>query len=204
MRRRIRAVLFDLDGVLVDSYRAWFEVVNAAARRFGVEPISRERLVEVFGQGPEEDARTLYPGRQVAEIQAAYAEAMASAAGSIALGADTHAVLDDLGRRGIRRAVVTNTQHAVARHVLEATGLLERLDAWVGVGDGLREKPAPDLPARALAALGVSPDEALLVGDTHYDEEAARAVSVPFLHFDLKAGGSLAEALAGRLAEGVP
>ena len=44
----VRAVLFDLDGVLVDSYEAWYRVVNAAARRFGVPAVSRARLSDVF------------------------------------------------------------------------------------------------------------------------------------------------------------
>ena len=196
-----RAVLFDLDGVLVDSYETWYEVVNAAARHFDAPPVSRERLAEVFGQGPEEDARTLYRGRTVDEIQTAYAEAMPAAVASLVVGPDAHAALDALGRRGILRAVVTNTQHDVARHILRAAGLLARLDAWVGVGGGLREKPAPDLVVRALALLGVEAGEALFVGDTGYDEAAARAASVPFLHFDLPTGGALRAALAGRLVD---
>jgi len=197
----VRAVLFDLDGVLVDSYEAWYRVVNTAARRFGVPGVSRERLAEVFGQGPEEDARTLYPGQSVDRIQAAYEEAMAAAVDVLVVGTETHAVLDDLGRRGIRRAVVTNTQRDVARHVLRAAGLVERLDAWVGVGGDLREKPAPDLPRRALELLDVPPHEALFVGDTAYDAAAARAAAVPYVHFDLAGGGSLAAALAPRLVD---
>jgi HAD superfamily hydrolase (TIGR01509 family) len=201
MRRAVRGVLFDLDGVLVDSYEAWFAVVNAAARHFGAPEISRDRLAEVFGQGPEEDARTLYPGRRVDEIQAVYETAMAEAVGSLVVGADTLETLDDLGRRGVLRAVVTNTQERVARHVLRAADLLGRLDAWVGVTDGLREKPAPDLVDRALERLAVAPEDALLVGDTRYDEEAARAAHVGWLHFDLRRGGSLAGALADRLVD---
>lgn len=197
----LRAVLFDLDGVLVDSYEAWFQVVNATARRFGAPAVSRERLAEVFGQGPEEDARTLYPGRPVSEIQAAYAEAMAEAVDTLVVGADVHAALDDLGRRGILRAVVTNSQHDVAEHLLRAADLLGRLETWVGVGGDLREKPAPDMAERALERLGVAPADALFVGDTWYDEEAARAASVAFLSYELRAGGSLAAALAPRLVD---
>lgn len=197
----MRAVLFDLDGVLVDSYEAWFYVVNEAARRFGAPAVSRERLAEVFGQGPEEDARTLFSGRAVADIQAVYDEAMQAHVDRIVLGAGVDALLDDLGRRGLSRAVVTNTQQDVASVVLAATGLLDRLDAWVGVGDGLREKPAPDLLHAALARLGAAPAESLLVGDTRYDREAAEAVPMPFLHYALREGGSLASALAPRLVD---
>jgi phosphoglycolate phosphatase-like HAD superfamily hydrolase len=198
----LRAVLFDMDGVLVDSYEAWLAVVNHAARRFQAPAIDRARLALLFGQGPEEDARTLFPGNAASAIRAVYDEAMPREVGRIAVGEESHAVLDALADRGIRRAVVTNTQTSLARLILEATGLLGRLDAWAGVGPGLREKPAPDLLEAVLRELGVDRTEALLVGDSRYDEEAARALGMTFVHFDLRAGrGTLRGALSPHLAD---
>ena len=119
MTRRIRTVLFDMDGVLVDSFEAWYAVVNHTAAHFGAPAIDRARLAAAFGQGPEDDAKTLYPGRTPAEIRAVYDEVMPGEVARVEVGPDSRRVLDDLGRRGVRRAVVTNTQVSLARRILE-------------------------------------------------------------------------------------
>ncbi len=51
----IRAVLFDLDGVLVDSYEVWFPLLNACARELGCPAIDRDRFRDAWGQGVQED-----------------------------------------------------------------------------------------------------------------------------------------------------
>jgi phosphoglycolate phosphatase-like HAD superfamily hydrolase len=192
----LRAVLFDLDGVLVDSYEVWYALVNAAADRFGMPRVSRETYAAIFGQGLEADAEHLYPGRTVAEIRAAYDEAMPAHAHLFRVGPETLPVLEDLGRRGLRRAVVTNTQDTLARVVLGRTGIAARVEAWAAAGGDLREKPAPDLLLDALRRIDVPPSAAVLVGDSRFDALAAEAAGCPFVPFDLRHGGSLAAALA--------
>ena len=54
-----RAVLFDLDGVLVDSREVWFRLLNAAAERFGAPPIDAAAFEAMWGQGVDADAKTL-------------------------------------------------------------------------------------------------------------------------------------------------
>ena len=61
--RQIEAVLFDLDGVLVDSFEVWVGVVNEVAERFGRPSVTREFVASIFGQGISDDMRNLYPGR---------------------------------------------------------------------------------------------------------------------------------------------
>src|SRR5712664_736691 len=68
----IRAVLFDLDGVLVDSYELWFSLMNEVASVLGHPSISRERFKLSWGQSIEDDARAFYPGRTVKEIEDQY------------------------------------------------------------------------------------------------------------------------------------
>ncbi len=120
----LRAVLFDLDGVLVDSFESWFAVVNEAAVHFGAPPVDRPRLAEVFGQGPEDDAIYLYPGQTADEVRTLYDELMPNEVARIRVGPESRAVLDDLERRGLLRAVVTNTQASLARQILETADLL--------------------------------------------------------------------------------
>lgn len=197
--RECEAVLFDLDGVLVDSFEVWLAVVNAAAQRFGRPAVTREHLERIFGQGIEEDARDLYPGRSHDEIRAAYEAAMPTALPRMLRNPEAHAALRALARRGLKRAVVTNTQESLAGVVLRTTDLAGHVDACVALGGGLRGKPEPDLLLRALELTGASPGTALMVGDTDYDERAARAAGVRFLRYELRRGTSLTLALSGAL-----
>ena len=192
------AVLFDLDGVLVDSFEVWFEVVNVARKRFGLSEVARARVAAIFGQGISDDLRNLYPGRTREEVLGAYDAAMPQAIGRMQVNPEARSVLQGLGSRGVRRAVVTNTQQSLATKVLAAVGLADAVDACIAVAPGLREKPAPDLLLCALEVLAVAPGRALMVGDTDYDAQAAQAAQVPFLRYELRAGTSLQVALSGR------
>ena len=198
--RPVRAVLFDLDGVLIDSYEAWFVVVNEAARELKSPPVSRERFHAIFGQGIAADLKNLYPGRTREEVEPAYVRSMTRRASSIHVNPEALAVLASLRTRGIARACVTNTQAGLARAILDAARLADRFDDVQGVRAGVREKPAPDLLLAALETLAVLPEDALMVGDSRYDEASAGAAHVPFLHYDLKHDGSLAAALDAALA----
>jgi HAD superfamily hydrolase (TIGR01509 family) len=190
--RAFDAVLFDFDGVLVDSFDAWLAVVNEVADRFGCPRLSRERMHEVFGQGIEEDARLLYPGRTAAEIRRAYDDAMPRHLARVAVNPTAPPALERLRAAGVRRAVVSNTQDTLLDATLRITGLDGQVDAWVGVGGDVREKPHPDLLLAALRRLGVPPDRALMVGDTRYDEEAAAAAGTAFLRYVFSGGLDLA------------
>ena len=194
-----RAVLFDLDGVLVDSYDAWFVVVNDAAKRFGVPPIDAERFRSSWGQGVSADVQNLYPGRTHAEVEAAYADALPRRRDKVRVNPEAAATLDALAARDVARACVTNTQEEIARAVLRGAGLLSRFDVIAGVVEGRKEKPAPDLLLLAAAKLAVPPRRTLMVGDSRYDAEAAAAARVPFLHYDLRTGASLLAAVLARL-----
>ncbi len=194
-RVEVQAVLFDLDGVLVDSYEAWFAVVNDAARLFGSPAVDRERFRSVWGQGISADVKHLYPGRTHREVEAAYEESMGRHGAAIRVNPEAIASLDGLRVRGIARACVTNTQIGLAHAVLRGARFLDRFESVQGMSEGRREKPAPDLLLAALDAVSAPPSRALMVGDSRYDEEAAAAARVPFLAYDLKTGASLSAAL---------
>jgi phosphoglycolate phosphatase/AHBA synthesis associated protein len=174
----IRAVLFDLDGVLVESIEVWHRLMNAAAADFGSPGIPRSALEPLFGQGIEADAELFYRGRTPEEVKAYYDAHFPDHARHLHVDPQARAVLQGLRERGIRTAVVTNTPTAIAREVLRAAGL--EPDVLVGAGAPLREKPAPDMVLRACELLGVGPEEAFFVGDSRFDREAAEAAGARF------------------------
>jgi putative hydrolase of the HAD superfamily len=83
------------------------------------------------------------------------------------LAASTHALLESLRNRGLKLAIVSNTASPewLLRPVLERQGLVERVDAVVLSSEVGKRKPHPAIFERALAELGVRPEEALFVGD---------------------------------------
>ena len=174
----VRAVLFDMDGVLVDSFEAWLHLMNATARRFGCPPVGREQFRAVYGQPTEEDVRMFFPRQTVAEVEDFYDAHFGDYIDHVEANPDAPGVLAALRGMGLGVAVITNTPSPLARRILEGLGLAP--DELVGGSDVPAAKPAPDMVLRACGLLGVAPDEALVVGDSAYDRQAAAAAGVRF------------------------
>ncbi len=179
-----KAVLFDLDGVLVDSGEAWFSLLNATAREFSAPPITREQFRETWGQGVHADVAQFFPHCTLARIERFYNAHFIDHVPHVAVDPDALAVFAALAEAGLSTAVVTNTPAPAARHILTKAGLAP----WEVIGgtDVPRPKPAPDMVLLALRRLSVKPEEALMVGDTLYDREAAGAAGVAFVGYGIE------------------
>jgi phosphoglycolate phosphatase/AHBA synthesis associated protein len=186
----IRAVLFDLDGVLIDSYELWFELLNAAARELGAPPIPREIYRECWGQGVEADVEAFFPGRTAAELIRYYDAHYADHRAHLRVAPEAPAVLQKLRERGVLTAVITNTTSPLAGIVVRTAGLAP--DLVIGGNDVPHAKPAPDMVEAACRRLGASADEAIVVGDSRYDREAARAAGVRFAGLGIEGDVTLA------------
>ncbi|MFG3708257.1 HAD-IA family hydrolase [Micromonospora sp. NPDC047670] len=172
----VRAVVLDLDGVLVDSLavaREAFALAYAEVVGDGVAPV-------------EEYCR--HPGRYLPEVlelmglPAALAGPFVRESNRLAHrvtpvdGAPE--LLGTLRRRGIGLAVATGRSGVRARDLLGRLDLLPLVDHVVGSDEVPRPKPAPDIVRRALRLLGARPAEALMVGDAPSDLVSARAAGV--------------------------
>jgi HAD superfamily hydrolase (TIGR01509 family) len=175
----LRAVLWDLDGVLVDSYEVWFHLLNHGAREFVAPPVSREAFAAGWGQGIERDVESFYPGRSVAEVEAFYHANFMAHAAHLRIDPDAASVIARLRAAGLRQALITNTPGPLAAEILRHARL--ELDAVVGGTDVPAGKPAPDMVLEACRRLGVTPAEAAVVGDSRFDRDAAAAAAVCFV-----------------------
>jgi phosphoglycolate phosphatase/AHBA synthesis associated protein len=174
----VRAVLFDLDGVLVDSYQVWFHLMNGAARDLGYPPISPEVFHSCWGQGIEADVEKFFDRHSVAEIETYYGGHFCDHLEHLGVVPEVPRVFETLRERSLRTAVITNTPAAIAWDVVNRTG--GRPDLLVGGTDVPLPKPAPDMVLRACELLEIAPGESLVVGDSRYDREAARAAGTLF------------------------
>ncbi|WP_338465632.1 HAD-IA family hydrolase [Novosphingobium sp. ZN18A2] len=181
-----RALLLDLDGTLIDSAPDLADALNAVLRARGLNPLAvqdvRSRVGHGIGRlvdsafnaaGAQLNGRALEEARE--DMMARYGarltertQLLPGAAGLIATCA----------LRGITLACVTNKPAEMARTILRHFGILHRLSLVLG-GDGpLPRKPAPDPLLAAVAALGVKPAEAWMIGDGMPDMEAAHAAGI--------------------------
>jgi phosphoglycolate phosphatase len=178
-RGRLRAVLFDFDGTLADSYAAIAASINHVRAAYGLEPLAVEEVKQHVGRGPAHLLRHTVPGcdpqRDVARYRAHHPSVMRELTHLLPGAA---AAITELSEAGLLLGVCSNKPAPFTRALLDHLGLLESLKVVLGPEDVPRRKPAPDMVKAALRQLGVPPDEALYVGDMTVDVETARGAGV--------------------------
>ncbi|MBI2570574.1 MAG: HAD family hydrolase [Candidatus Schekmanbacteria bacterium] len=200
----IRAVLFDMDGVLIDSFAAWLRVMNKALRFFSAVPaaLAPETYAASWSQGAEQDVATYFPGRSVGEVRAFYRQELRCHLAAIRVLPGAAETLRALRARELRLACVTNTESDLAEEILDRSGLLGALSLVVGPDRGGGEKPSPTPLLWACEVLAVSPAHAVMVGDSELDVAAARAARMPVI--GVAAQGTLAADVVVQTVAEVP
>jgi phosphoglycolate phosphatase len=173
---RYRAVLFDLDGTLVDSYAALAEAVNYARRQHGLDPLGETRIKQFVGDGLD---RLLQRAFETSKVPNGVQEAFESRYDEICCSEskvleDVETTLEHLAALQVEMAVCTNKPTFFSRKILEALGLARHFRAIVGPDLAGARKPDAKHLLRALEATGVCTTEALFVGDMPIDVQAAR------------------------------
>lgn len=176
----VRAVLFDLDGVLVDTYDVWAALLSDVARRLGYPDIRLDDYRAAWGQGIEEDVRNFYPRHTVEDIRRLYDAHYGDHLEHLKVMPGAHEALSALRKP---KAVITNSPVNVALQALSIAKLDRYFDAVIGFDLVANSKPAPDEVFEACRRLGVEPADALVVGDSRFDEAAAKAAGAPFVWF---------------------
>lgn len=176
-----RAVLFDFDGTLADSFGAITASVNHVRAAYGLPPLPETTVREYVGLGLSQLMEDLLPGVPAADAVARYREHhTAVMLGGTKLLPGVLDTLTALHQRGYRLALCSNKAVAFTRELVRHLGLAPLFDAVLGPEDaGGRGKPAPDMLLEALGRLGVSPKEAVYVGDMAVDVRAGRAAGLP-------------------------
>ena len=177
----VKAVLFDMDGVLVFSEDAWFSVYNETLVLFGHPPVPRAAFDAIYGNGAAADRDFYMPERTVEEIEAAYARLFEAHLGEIRPNVEAVRVLGELRRRGIRTSVATNTTAPLARRILALHGLLPLLDATASADEAGAGKPDPAVVRLAASRVATPLPDCIFVGDSRFDAQAAAAAPVRFL-----------------------
>lgn len=191
-------LILDCDGVLVRSEAANLAYYNRLFREFGLPQVDREdreAFLRLHTLSTPQVVQEFFPAARRAAAQR-FVDGLAFAPFVPLVEPEPGwgAVLDRWRGGGGGVAVATN-RGSSAGAVLQAVGLLPRIDHLVTSRDVARPKPHPDLLLRALELAGGEGRTSLYVGDSELDREAAARAQVPFLGFRL-AGGPVAHGAA--------
>ncbi len=181
---RIRGVIIDLDGTMLDTVPDFEAALNGMRAGFGLAPISQAIIKPLVGKGSEKLVRdALLLDWDAARVEAAYDDAMAGYQRHyLAVNGDRSTlydgVLDGLGAMqslGLSLVCVTNKPIAFTLPLLAQKGLAPYFEHVFG-GDSFAKKKPDAMPMLgACAALGMQPAHVVAIGDSSNDAESARA-----------------------------
>lgn len=175
------AVVFDMDGLMLDSERAITDCLARAAAEAG-HALPPSLWLSLVGTGEDACRQILSQrlGGEAAEAMLAQADALYEAVveAGIPHRPGIVALLDWLEGRGMPRAVATSTRRPLALRKLRRAGLLDRFHAVCTSSDVARPKPAPDVYLLAAARLEVEPARCLVLEDSPAGVRAALAAGM--------------------------
>lgn len=180
-----RAILFDLDGTLIDSHADLAHAVNAALREIGLPERSIAEIRGFIGEGSRRLLeQAIAPRQDLLEVAHAAWE-RAYAAGLLERTRLYPGIAGLLQAAAARwpgqLAIHTNKPGRFARPIVDGLGLAGVFRRVLGGGDGHARKPDPAGAQALLGELAVAPCEAIYVGDSRIDAQTAAAAGIPFL-----------------------
>lgn len=179
----IEAVIFDMDGLLLDSELLAMEALMSAGAELGYDmprsfchsmigsSLDLCRAAIIAQYGPE------FPIEQYFKAQERHLQALV-ADGKLALKVGVLDLLDLLDQRGIKHAVATSSGRARTLHHLEVVGIVQRFEHIITRDDVTHGKPNPEPYLLAASRVGVLPDSCLALEDSHNGVRAAHAAGM--------------------------
>ncbi len=177
----IKAVVFDMDGVLIDAKDWHYDALNRALRLFGME-ISRAEHLTTFDGLPTKRKLELLSVTEnlprelhnfINELKQIYTMEIVNVRCKPVF---MHQMaLSTLKSRGLKLAVASNSVRSTVQAMMERARLSDYLDFMLSNQDVSRAKPDPEIYVTAMRRLGVEPCETLIVEDNEHGIQAARA-----------------------------
>lgn len=177
----VEAILFDMDGVLVDARDWHYEALNKALKLFGMEIGVDDHLASFDGLPTRRKLEILSRSRGLPaalhgflnELKQRYTEEIIAVRCRPVF--HIQYAVSRLRRDGYRLAVCSNSVRNSVQRMMDLSGLSPHLDFFLSNEDIAHSKPHPEIYDTAVARLGLSPDRCLIVEDNEHGIAAARA-----------------------------
>jgi len=175
-RTRLLAVVYDLDGTLLDSAETSYRCFEQTLLALGV-PFDRERFEATYSPDWYQTYRALgLPEERWPQADSSWIACYEARSSELVPGAG--AALQKVAARGLRQALVTSGSRLRVARELARHGLDRMLSPIVCCEDVRNKKPHPEGLLKALGELGVAPSAAAYLGDSPEDMEMARRAGV--------------------------
>lgn len=177
----LKLLIFDLDGTLADTSADIANAVNYAIEPLGKSSYSVEEIKAMVGSGITKLIRSLIPSEAsipeekiINRFLDYYSEHLLDNTKAYPYVKET---LSKLGHC-YKKAVISNKREGFSREILEGIGILQFFDIVLGSDSVREQKPSPVPLLEVMKRYGASKDEAVMIGDSSYDIQAARAAGV--------------------------
>ena len=193
--KRPLAVLFDLDGTLIDTIDLLLECARHTFEGRIPAPTDDEWIAGIGTPLRKQFAAYTSSDEEIEELTQRYRSYQREHHDRLTTAfPGVLEILDELERRGHPMGIVTSKSNEMMDRGLEWVGIMRHMRARVGMDNAKRHKPDPHPVEVALAELGYSPDEAIFLGDSPHDIASGNAAGVisvaamwgPFTHEQLE------------------
>lgn len=184
---RIRAILFDMDGVLVDAREWHYAALNMALAGFGLNISRADHLARFDGLPTSHKLHRmsaeqgLHPDLHgvISELKQQYTRELIQR--HCRPDADHQLALMQLAQAGFRMAVCSNSIRSTVKLMLDKADVVRHVEFFLSHQDVAHPKPAPDIYLAAAARMGLAPGQCLVVEDNQHGVDAARAAGAHVL-----------------------
>jgi pyrophosphatase PpaX len=177
-KSNIKAILFDLDGTLLDSKKSVLEAVYYTANKYAQGKFTFQDIEDRFGEPLDEFISELDMGTEEEIINTYMKHIKEHHDQSVLIFENVKESLEILKMNGLKLGIVTNKQKELTIRGLDLFNLTDLFDVIVTLDDVKVGKPSAEPILKAIDLLEVEKDEALMIGDTIFDVKAARAANV--------------------------
>ncbi len=180
----ISCILFDLDGVIIDSFDAWFKLFNKARKHFRLPVVTKKEFRDkAWGGSVENNANKFFKGKDAEEMSKFYFSQFDNFKKDTKLVRGVKETLKELNNMGFKLAVVSNTPKEIVVDILRYHKILEYFKVVVGGDDVEEGKPEPYSILQACKRLIIKPNHGLFVGDTDTDKLASKRAGMLFVGY---------------------